>query len=96
MSRQAEIRREVSRLEANIDQELQTINKEAECQMERQMELIRTLETHYKQLADRTAKDQAKAKQEMNELQRENRELRRELAEQVYERFVVDDEVERG
>ena len=49
--------------------------------MERQMELIRTLETHYKQLADRTAKDQAKAKQEMNELQRENQELRRELAE---------------
>ena len=79
MSRHFEVKKQVERVEKNINHELEIINKTACGEMERQMKVIRTLESQCHKLTNNTAKEQAKANQDIKELQRQNRELRQEL-----------------
>ena len=78
-SRNIEIRKQVIRMENNLNQEIEEINKHAEQELQRQMDLIHSLAADYKRLEDNYARDQAKAKEHITELQRENRGLRKEL-----------------
>ena len=78
-STNTEIRKQVTRIEHNLNQEIEEINKHADSELQKQTDLIQSVAADYKKLQENYARDQAKAREHILELQHENRSLRKEL-----------------